>query len=36
MGHNSKFDVEGYNVSIVGKHVQVTDAMKNYMMEIFV
>lgn len=33
MGHNSKFDVEGYNVSIVGKHVQVTDAMKNYMME---
>lgn len=33
MAHNPKFDVEGYNISIVGKHVQVTDAMKDYLLE---
>jgi putative sigma-54 modulation protein len=28
-----KFPTDGYNISIVGKHIQVTDAIKNYVLE---
>jgi putative sigma-54 modulation protein len=30
---NQKFDTDAYNISIVGKHVQVTDAIRNYVFE---
>lgn len=33
MTQKEKFSSEGYNISIVGKHVQITDAMKQYVLE---
>lgn len=33
MGKNNKFEGQQYNLSIVGKHVQVTDAIRNYVFE---
>jgi putative sigma-54 modulation protein len=33
MTQKTKFDAEGYNVSIKGKNLQLTDAIKNYVLE---
>jgi len=33
MGKATKFDGEQYNLSIVGKHIQVTDAIRKYVLE---
>jgi putative sigma-54 modulation protein len=33
MNHADKFANEGYQISIVGKHFQITDAIQNYMLE---
>lgn len=33
MGKANRFQGEPYNISIVGKHVQVTDAIRNYVFE---
>lgn len=33
MTQKNRFADEGYNISIVGKNVQITDAMRNYIME---
>ena len=33
MSHAEKFANEGYQISIIGKHFQITDAIRNYMLE---
>ncbi len=33
MGKASKFENEGYTIYIVGKHIEVTDALRNYVWE---
>ena len=33
MAKPAKFDIQGYNISIVGKHFQITDAIRNYVFE---
>lgn len=33
MARPAKSDVQGYNISIVGKHFQITDAIRNYVFE---
>lgn len=33
MAKPAKADVQGYNISIVGKHFQITDAIRNYVFE---
>lgn len=33
MGKTTKFDGQQYNLSIVGKHIQVTDAIRSYVFE---
>jgi putative sigma-54 modulation protein len=33
MGKATKFDNEGYNISVLGKHFQITDAINNYVFE---
>lgn len=33
MGKAAKFEGQPYNISIVGKHIQVTDAIRNYVFE---
>ncbi|MBS0625048.1 MAG: ribosome-associated translation inhibitor RaiA [Verrucomicrobia bacterium] len=33
MGKTTKFDNQGYNISVVGKHFQITDAINNYVFE---
>lgn len=33
MGKDNKFEGQQYNLSIVGKHLQVTDAIRNYVFE---
>lgn len=33
MAKPAKSDIQGYNISIVGKHFQITDAIRNYVFE---
>ena len=33
MARPAKSDVQGYNISIIGKHFQITDAIRNYVFE---
>ena len=33
MARPAKTDIQGYNISIIGKHFQITDAIRNYVFE---
>jgi putative sigma-54 modulation protein len=33
MARPAKSDIQGYNISIIGKHFQITDAIRNYVFE---
>src|SRR5271157_250572 len=33
MAKPAKADIQGYNISIIGKHFQITDAIRNYVFE---